>query len=177
MPSHNLQHKAPEHMIPQLIDRVHIHIDDPVSLNLPDFRNPRAGNLLAHQHAHRRRFKRIGIIVHRQMAAGIVRRGAQKKPVIRASRTYHQHNCIALRLGDLVNPPVPEDFIQFPGGKSHRQSVHRHMLVFPLSGLKYHPASTVNWCSRKPGYSDYTMYTRKKHEKNGPGGISPCPVL
>ena len=101
-------------------------MNDTVAADLADLRDPGAGQLFAHQHAQRRRFQRVGIGSHGQMAPGVVRRGAQEQSVIRASRADHQHDRVPLRLGDLIDPSACERLIQFPGGESHRQPVHRH---------------------------------------------------
>ena len=126
MPAHDLEHQAAQHMVAQLVDRVQVYMDDPIAADLADGHDARAGQLLAQQHAHGRRLQRVGIGTHGQVAAGIVRRRAEKQAAIFAACADEHDDGVTFGLGDLVHPPAAKHFVQFPGGETCRQSVHWH---------------------------------------------------
>ena len=132
MAAHDLQHQPAKHMVAHFVDGIQVHMNHTVAFDLTDFRDACTGQLLPHEHAQCRRFQRVGKRTLCQMAAGIVRRGAKKQPVILASCTNHQNHRIPLRLGDFIHPAALQDPVQLPGGKSYRQSVHRHRLFLSL---------------------------------------------
>ena len=133
MPSHDLQHQPPQHVVAHLVHGVQVHPHDPVSRLLADLRHPGAHQLLAHQHAQRRRLQRVGKTAVGQVAPGVVRRRAKQQPVILVSRANHHHNGVPLRLGNPVHPPACQSPVQFPCNKPDRQSVHRHESFLLLS--------------------------------------------
>ena len=113
-------------MVAHFVQRIETYRQNPVAEELLHPSDPRAQQVLAHQHAEHGRLGGVLVILPRQLRPGLIGVGAQKQPVIAPAGTNQQRQRVPFGLIDLIHPAARQFFIQFPGHEGQGKSIHRH---------------------------------------------------
>ena len=145
--AHHLQDQPAQHMVAHFVHGVQVDVHHAVAADLSDRLHPRAHQLLAQEHAEHGRLQGIGEGGSCQVAAGVVRRGAQEQAAVFVPGADKENDGILLRLGDFINAAAGQGSVQLPGGKADGQSVHGHgesPLHQIIPPIIMHPAQNAN---------------------------------
>ena len=126
MLSHEFADDALSHGVAQLVVVFDFHLEDPVAFQRPYAAYPAAGDVLAHQHAQRRRLQWVVLSGRGQVGAGAVGGGRQQQLPVLALVAYGEHDLVPLGLYDFVYATAGQRPVQFPGHEAEGQSVKGH---------------------------------------------------
>ena len=121
--SHELDHQGFGDDLPAGSQKIDVQYEDPVQAILPDFRNAARFDMLAQNHAEKRRFRRILQRFIHKMGCGILGVDGDVQQKVLAGLADGQQHGLFVWLGDFINAAAGQGSIELCRQRVHGKAV------------------------------------------------------